>query len=92
MAINGKLLYRGYKFSDRLTLDLYGEVDDEGYAVLDAALPGSDIGLEELLTYKQLEDMGYWLDRHMQDDMEHLIDRAEQDRLLCQGDHLWRRA
>lgn len=90
MSITGKLLYRGYQFDSALTLDLYGEIDEDGYAVRDVTLAGSSIGLGQIVDDGHLEDMGHWLDRHMQSDgLEHLVDRAEQDRLLRQGDQMW---
>lgn len=93
MAIEGQLLYRGYQFGDELVLDLYGEPADEcdGYHVMTATPTGTLINLADLLSFKQLEEMGYWLDRRPAPSRtEGLIARIEQDRQMRQTDNQWR--
>lgn len=99
MAIDGKLLYRGYQFSDELVFDLYGEPADEfvGYEVTTATLTGSTVSLADLLSKRQLEDMGYWLDFHVEAQAKKANSEArassmQHDRQMRQNDYQWRQA
>lgn len=95
MNIDGQLLYQGYEFSDTLKLDLYGYASEEdGFEVTTAAPSGTKINLADLLSAKQLADMGHWLDRNVKRDRANeRLERAMCDfPLMVRDRRSWRAA
>ena len=82
----GTLLKSAYCFGDGLLLDLYGVMPDEddGYTVETACVHGdpSKASLHDLLTNRQLQLMGLWLDEHQPSYREMLAEA-----MACRADH-----
>lgn len=93
MNIDGQLLYQAYEFSDTLKLDLYGYASEEdGFEVTTAITAGKD-DVTELLSAKQLLDMGHWLDRNVKRDRgNERLERALCDFPVTRDHRSWRAA
>jgi hypothetical protein len=62
--INYALLETSHSYNG-LSLDLYGEIDENGYQVYDVALTGTTTSLFELVSEKLLKAFSQYLDDHL---------------------------
>jgi hypothetical protein len=60
----GVLLFAGFQMTDTLQVDLYGErpTHDEGHVVQGVTVAGHGIDISELISGRQLDKLGEWLD------------------------------
>ena len=60
--VTGTLLHAGYQYDDGLVLDLYGHNEEGRHNVESIAVTGTTVEIGQLFRYRQIENMGYWLD------------------------------
>jgi len=78
--VDPTLIYLCAYDADGLKLDLYGEILEDGYNVVDACLSGTKVSLDPLLNHKLLIDLSGFCDRRLPD----AAARAESDRADAQ--------
>lgn len=63
-APQGELLFSGFQITDTLQVDLYGDRCgfDGGFCVESVTVTGHNVDISELISGRQLEKMGEWLD------------------------------
>jgi hypothetical protein len=74
------LLVRNAPWGD-VMVDLYGDLDDDGYSVEDVALAGSPVSLAEWFLAADLAELSRWCDRHLPSAARLRADAAAEERI-----------